>query len=145
VHVTAFTSAGQALIENDAASVRGLPMTWCPVSPHLPLALMVPVVVSMWAEAGEDIDPHYFIMGHDADGELRGRVERLWHWPDLPGKPYKFHVFTEYLHLMVKAPGFYKIGYYEHPDQAETDLWFPLEVIIDPSAPPPQAPPPSAT
>lgn len=145
MHVTAFTSAGQAFLENDCATARGIPMTWCPVSPQLPLALIVPVVVSVWAESDGDYDPHFFVMAHDSAGQLRGRIERLWHWPDIPDKPYKYQVFTEYLHVAVHEGGYYKIGYYEHPDQSETDLWFPLEVRIDPNAPPPQPPPPSAT
>jgi hypothetical protein len=145
MHVTAFTAAGGALLENDAATVHGLPWVRFPVPPQLPVGLQVPIVVSVWAEAGEDLDPHYFIRAHDPDGERRGGLERIWHWPDTPGKPFKFQVFTEYLQVMVFKEGFYTIGLYDHRDQTETNLWFPVEIYVNPLAPPPGPPPPSIT
>ncbi len=144
MHVTTFTSAVQALLENDAATARGLPAVSYSSPPHLPIGLLIPIIVSVWAEAGEDLDPRFVIMAHDPDGELRGRLEQRWHWPDTPGKPFKFQVFTEYLELQVVREGFYRIGLYDRPDQTETNLWFPVEVYVDPLAPAP-GPPPSIT
>lgn len=145
MHVTAFTAAGHAFLENDAATIRLLPMVRLPVGPQLPIGLQVPVVVSVWTEAGRDYDPHWYIVARDPDGEMRGRIERLFHWPDVPEKPFKFQVFTEYLQLIVQKPGYYTIGLYDQPEGTETEFWFPLEVYVDPSAPAPGPPPPSVT
>jgi hypothetical protein len=145
MHVAAFTSAVNALLENDAATAQGLPMARCAIGPQLPIGLQVPVVVSVWAEAGEDLDPRFIIMARDPDGEVRGRLERLWHWPDTPGKPFKFQVFTESLQILVHKQGFYRIGLYDHPDQTETNFWFPLEIYVSPLSPLPGPPPPSIT
>jgi hypothetical protein len=128
------TAAVHAFLENDAATTRGLPQVRVAVPPQLPVGLQVPVVVSVWAEAGEDFDPHFFIVARDPNGEIRGRIERLWHWPDLPGKPFKFQVFTEYLQLIVRSEGFYRIGLYDQPEGTETDFWFPLEIYVSPLA-----------
>jgi hypothetical protein len=143
MHVTAFTAAVNALLANDAATATGLPMVSCPVS-QLSVGLQVPtpILISVWARAGEDFDPHFYIVARDPDGEMKGRFERLWHWPDTSGKPFKFQVFTEYLQLIVRKEGFYTIGLYDEPDQTETDIWFPLEIYVSSQAPPPGPLPP---
>lgn len=141
MHVTAFTAASYALLENGAATAHGLPRVGYSVAP-LPVDLQIPIVVSVWTKTGEDLDSRFYIRARDPDGELRGNIERMWHWPDPPGKPFKFRVFTEYLQVLVDKEGFYRIGLYDHPDQAATDVWFPVEVSVTPLAVSPGSPQP---
>lgn len=139
MHITAFTPAIQAQLEDEAVTAWGLPMVFCNVEhvEPLPVQMTVPIVLSLWAEAGEDLDPHFYIVARDPDGQTRGGVEHAWHCPDPPGKPYKFMVFADYLQLIVPTDGIYKVGLYDHPEQTKTKFWFPLEVCVSPQAPPP--------
>jgi hypothetical protein len=67
--------------------------------PELPAQITVPFIFTVWAHAGEDHDPHLYIVAKDPEGERSGVLESLWHWPDIEGEPFKFQVFVHYLQV----------------------------------------------
>lgn len=130
MHVSAFAPAVHAVLQNGGARSSGLPMVLCPIA-ELPAKLTVPVVLSVWTESGQDLNPCVYVVARDPDGERRGVVEQLWNWPDEDGQPYKFHVFAVYLEILVLKDGIYQVGLYDDPEGTETDNWFPLPVKLD--------------
>jgi hypothetical protein len=129
MHVLAFAPSLRA-IENGRGGVNaeGFPMTSARVT-AFPAQITIPLVLAVYSQAGIDYEPRRFIVARSAEGEVLGNVECTWRWPDVPGSPVKFWVFVQHLPMVVKGPGVYGIGLYEHPDDTVTEHVFPLPVV----------------
>jgi hypothetical protein len=129
MHVLAFAASLRAT-ENGRGGVdaEGFPMTSARVA-AFPAQITIPLVLAVYAPAGTDLIPSRYIVARSAEGEVIGSLECTWRWPDVQGSPVKFWVSTQHLPIVVRAPGIYGIGLYEHPDSTVTDHVFPLPVV----------------
>jgi hypothetical protein len=95
-----------------------------------------PILLCVSTENGSEHDPQLFIMVHDADDQLRGTVEQLWIWDDLPNRPLKWQVFSLMLPFLVFGAGTYTFGVYAGPDD-QTDqalASFLIPIFLDAQA-----------
>ena len=130
MHISAFVPVVHAVLEDGAVRARGVPMARCMVA-ALPATVRVPVVLSVWSEAGQDMTPRLYAVARDPDGQRRGVIETAWNWEDTAGEPYKVRVFALQLDMLAPKPGIYQVGLFDHPDGTETDHWFPLPVVLN--------------
>jgi hypothetical protein len=78
VHVTAFVTTAGVVLENDAVNVVGVPQTEIhlpPLQDNQVHQSTAPILLCVSAENGTEPDPQLFVIVHDADGQMRGRVE----------------------------------------------------------------------
>jgi hypothetical protein len=128
MHVIAFAAATRAVLQDDGGvTAHGFPMTSARVD-VFPQRVTVPLVLSVYAHAGGDFEPHRYIAATSPEGERVGDLNVTWEWPDNANVPVKYRVFVYYLAFTVNSPGVYKIGLYDGPDATETDNLFPLTV-----------------
>jgi hypothetical protein len=136
VHINAFVPTAGVVLENEVVNAVGVPQ----VERHLPPLqdgqahhLTAPVLLCVSAENGTEHDPQLFVMVHDADGQLRGRLEQIWIWEDVPNRPLKWRVFNLMLPFLIFGGGVYTFGVYAgpdgEPDHAMASFLFPI--ILD--------------
>lgn len=136
VHINAFVPTGGVALENDTVNAFGVPQ----VELHLPPLQdnqahqsTAPILLCVSAQNGTEHDPQLFVIVHDADGEPRGRLEQIWIWEDVPGRPLKWRVFDLELPFLIFGGGVYTFGVYakpdDQPDQALASFLFPI--ILD--------------
>jgi hypothetical protein len=133
VQINAFVPTAGVVLADDAVNAVGVPQ----VEIHLPPLQdnqvhnsTAPILLCVSTENGKEHDPQLFIMVHDADDQLRGRVEQLWIWDDLPNRPLKWQVFSLMLPFLVFGAGTYTFGVYagpdDQPDQALASFLIPI-------------------
>ena len=137
MHVVAFAPAYRVFEdETGGLKTEGFPMTSCHVD-TFPKQITLPVVLSVFTEAGGDFDPRLYIMANSPDGGRLAVVECAWNWPDKPNLPIKHWVTHRYLSFNVDAPGLYSVGLYDRLDATDTEHLFPLPVAqFNPLMPP---------
>jgi hypothetical protein len=130
MHVVAFAPANRAVLQDSGGvAVQGFPMTSALVD-AFPKQITLPLVLSVYTEAGGDYDPHLHIGATAPDGERIGNLNCTWNWPDTPNVPVKYRVFVHYLPFVANAAGIYNIGLYDSADATETDHLFPLSLTL---------------
>lgn len=133
MQINAFVPTAGVVLADDAVNAVGVPQ----VEIHLPPLQdnqvhnsTAPILLCVSTENGKEHDPQLFIMVHDADDQLRGRVEQLWIWDDLPNRPLKWQVFSLMLPFLVFGAGTYTFGVYagpdDQPDQALASFLIPI-------------------
>jgi hypothetical protein len=136
VQILAFAASGSAVIEDEAVSARGLPITALYLR-RFPTRITVPLVLAVWARAGDDYDPRRYIVARSPDGERLSVFECSWHWPDQEDEPVKFRVFAPQLPIAVQSAGAYTIGLCHSPDATDPAYAFPLLIKAAAAAPAP--------
>lgn len=136
MRVLAFAASASAVIEGEAVSARGLPITALYL-PRFPTRITVPLVLAVCTRAGSDYDPRRYIVARSPDGERLSVVECSWHWPDQEDEPFKFRVFAPQLTIAVQSAGVYPIGLCHSPEATEPAYVFPLLIKAGAAAPPP--------
>lgn len=133
MQINAFVPTAGVVLADDAVNAVGVPQ----VEIHLPPLQdnqvhnsTAPILLCVSTENGSEHDPQLFIMVHDADDQLRGTVEQLWIWDDLPNRPLKWQVFSLMLPFLVFGAGTYTFGVYagpdDQPDQALASFLIPI-------------------
>jgi hypothetical protein len=128
MRVSAFIPAvAAALVADGGVTASGLPLVRCVVG-ALPAHATVSIVLSVWTEAGADLNPRLYIVTRDPAGVKRSVWECAWQWPDTDGEPFKYRVFAHDVEIHVETTGVYQVGLFLDPDDTETNHWFPLTV-----------------
>jgi hypothetical protein len=130
MHISSFVPASRVVLENEAVNATGVPRTHVNVGGTLPMQVTVPILLCVWSEAGNDPNPCIYVQVRDSSGEKRGTAEVIWLWDDVEGHPFKWRVWDLMMPFVMIEPGVYTFGVYNHPDDAETDHWFPLPILI---------------
>ncbi|MGA7054564.1 MAG: hypothetical protein WBZ37_25510 [Mycobacterium sp.] len=108
--------------------MTGVPQTSLTISNTFPVSITLPLVLCVWSEAGNDMNPRIYVQARDPNGVTRGNAELTWLWDDVEGRPFKWHVWALRLPFTVDQPGVFTFGIYGRPDDVETDHWFPLPI-----------------
>jgi hypothetical protein len=128
MHVVAFAPANRAVLQDTGGvATQGFPMTSALVD-VFPKQITLPLVLSVYTEAGGEFNPNLHIAATGPDGERIGSLNCTWNWPDTPNVPVKYRVFVHYLPFVANSAGIYNIGLYDSPDATETDHLFPLSL-----------------
>jgi hypothetical protein len=130
MHVSAFVPTNNLVLEGGMANATGVPITHISVPNSFPVGITVPVLLCVWSEAGNDPNPCIYVQARGPNGKKRGNAEVTWVWDDVEGHPCKWRVFDLMLPVLVHEPGVFTFGVYKHPDDAETDHWFPFPVWV---------------
>jgi len=98
------------------------------------------------AENGTEHDPQLYVLVHDANGELRARLEQIWIWEDIQDRPLKWRVFDLMVPFLIFGGGVYTFGVYagpdDRPDQAVASFLLPIILDAPGQLPQKQWPPP---
>lgn len=130
MHISAFVPTSSVVLEGGTVNATGVPQTQVPLRGKLPMKVTAPILLCVWSEAGNDPNPCIYVQARDSNGVTRGNTEVIWLWDDVEGHPFKWQVWALMLPFLLTAPGVYTFGVYNHPDDAETDHWFPLPIPI---------------
>ena len=130
MHVSAFVPTNNLVLEGGMANAKGVPITDINVPNRFPVDMTIPVLLCVWSEAGNDPNPCIYVQARDPNGQNRGNAEVTWVWDDVEDHPCKWRVFDLMMPVSVHGPGVFTFGVYDHPDDAETDHWFPFLVRV---------------
>lgn len=140
MHINAFVPTGSAVMNGSAVDASQVPMTSFRLPPLKDAQihqLSAPVLLCLWAENGEDHDPHFYVQARDAAGETRGNAEMVFIWDDTEGAPCKWKVFDLQLPFLIFTEGVYTFGVFANEDDpiesALASYRFPI--IFDESLP----------
>ncbi|MET0698777.1 MAG: hypothetical protein ABWY93_03850 [Mycobacterium sp.] len=130
MHVVAFAPANRAVLQDTGGvAAQGFPMTSAQVD-VFPKQITLPLVLSVYTEAGSDYDPTLYIAATDPEGQRIGNLPCTWNWPDTANVPVKYRVFVHYLPFVANSAGVYNIGLYDSPDSADARQLFPLSLAL---------------
>jgi hypothetical protein len=131
MHISALVPTSRVVLEGGVVNATGVPQTKVTLGGKLPMHVHAPILLCVWTEAGNDPNPCIYVQVRDPNGQKRGDVELVWKWDDVEGHPCKWRVFDLMMPFLAFESGVYTFGVYNHPDDAETDHWFPLPILFD--------------